>query len=371
MRIRVEISGLATQQTSGVGNYTRLLANALAQKNCEIHGSYFNFLNRQIEPYGLSDRIHREKNSLIPLRVYAKLASYQLAWPFDIFKKPVDLTIHPNFARWPTVRSKRVVTAIHDLTYLYYPELVEEKNLQHLKRVVPRSIEKSDFILTVSNAVKKELMEEFSLEPEKCLVTPIPPSDDFYNPSFAIDVHSIYKIPTKKYLLFVGNLEPRKNLITIVKAYRLLPEKLREEYSLVIGGGKGWNFEDTQKEIDKTQTVGYVRQIGFVDQKDLPTLYAKASLFVMPSLYEGFGMPILESLATGTAVIASDIPVLREAGGQVVDYVDPNDPQAFADKINTLLTTGSSVSTDAIRHHLAQFSWSKNSDIILSASSQL
>ena len=135
MKVRVEVSCLATSRPSGVANYTRLLTESLA-KQSDVTGSYFNFLNRQPEPT-LTDLVAREKNPFVPLRVYAKLDSFNLAWPFDLFKRPVDLTIHPNFARWPSVRSRKIMTVIHDLTYMYYPELVEPKNLNHLRRVVP------------------------------------------------------------------------------------------------------------------------------------------------------------------------------------------------------------------------------------------
>lgn len=369
MKIRIEISGLATAHTSGVGNYTRLLSQALATQST-MHGSYFNFLLRQPDPK-IDTTIIRERNIVFPLRAYAKLNSFGYAWPFDIFKRPVDLTIHPNFARWPTIRSKKTATVIHDLTYLYYPELVESKNLAHLHRVVPRAIQGSDFIITVSETVRSEIIKEFGIDPSRCIATPIPPAPEFFVRDDSIDIHTRYAIPTKKYLLFLSNLEPRKNLITLVRAYRLLPKEIRREYSLVIGGGKGWKFEETQAEIDKPLDVGAIRQIGFVDQSDLPSLYQQASLFVMASLYEGFGMPILESLAASTPVLAADVPVLRESGGEAAVYADPKSPEDFAAKIITLLTTGNSVSADAIKHHLAQFSWNKNADIILSASSQL
>ena len=360
-KIRVEVSGLATPYTSGVGNYTRLLTEALVEE-VYVRGSYYNFLNRQPQPR-LSPSVHREENRWFPLRVYAKLASYGVAWPFDLFKKSVDLTIHPNFSTWPTVRSCKVATAVHDLTYLYYPELVEEKNLAHLRRVVPRSIKKADYIITVSHAVKEELIKEFGLESSRCIVTQIPPASEFFRKSDN-DIHTIYNIPTKKYILFVGNLEPRKNLSTLIDAYLLLPKKVRQEYSLVIGGGKGWKFEETQGKIDTAVRSGeHVYQVGFVDQGDLPALYQKASLFVMPSKYEGFGMPILEALASHTPVVAADIPVLRESGGSAAVYAEAGDPQSFADQINNSLHTAFDETT--ARDHLALFSWDKNARNII------
>lgn len=360
-KIRIDISSLASQQTSGVGNYTRLLAEALA-KFTEVHGSYFNFLSRQPEPI-IKYTVKKESCRSIPLRIYAKLDSIGTRVPFDLFRSRVDLTIHPNFATWRTWKSKKVATVIHDLTYLYYPELVEEKNLQHLRRVVPRSMQKADYVITVSEAVKQELVKEFHLEPSRCVVTTIPPSEDFYKKSDR-PVHEIYGIPTKKYILFIGNLEPRKNLSTLLAGYLLLPKEIRSEYSLIIGGGIGWKFETTAAQIQAAIDVGeYVRRIGFVDQANLPSLMQHASLFVMPSHYEGFGMPILESLASGTPVVAADIPVLRESGGDAITYAYPDSPRDFADKMMVALATPLDQKLSA--DHLSHFSWDENARKVL------
>src|SRR5690606_33402626 len=106
--------------------------------------------------------------------------------------------------------------------YLYFPEVVESKNLAHLRRVVPRSIKQADFIITVSESVKAELVKEFRLDPDSCVVTPIPPEAAFFKENNN-EVHKKYGIPTQKYIYFIGNLEPRKDLPTLINAYRLLP----------------------------------------------------------------------------------------------------------------------------------------------------
>ena len=209
MRIRIEISGLANKSLSGVANYTKLLTEALDRtSNTDVRAAYFDFLNRQPNPQ-LSLKKPLEKNSLMPLRIYAKLQSYGFAPPFDFFLPKVDLTIFPNFATWPSVRTKYRAAVIHDLTYLYFPEVVEAKNLPHLRRVVPRSIEQADFIITVSETVKAELVKEFSLPPEKCVVTTVPPDATYFQKN-TNEIHKKYGVPTKKFIYFIGNLEPRK-----------------------------------------------------------------------------------------------------------------------------------------------------------------
>lgn len=373
MNIRVEVSSLASPSLSGVSNYTKLLTEALDIHNdTHVSGSYFNFLNRQIVP-SVSIEQKLEKNSLVPLKVYAKLQSYNIAPPFDIFLRRVDLTIFPNFATWPAIKSRLRATVIHDLTYLYFPELVEEKNLKHLRRVVPRSIKRADIIITVSEAIKGELVNEFGLDPNKCIVTPIPPDSSYFNEN-TNEIHKKYSIPTEKFIYFIGNLEPRKNLPVLIEAYRQLPKEIKVQYSLVLAGGNGWKTEKSRATIKAAQDAGEnVIHVGFVDTADTGAFYQKASLFVMPSVYEGFGMPILEALASNTPVIASDIPVLRETGGDAVNYADPNSADDFSEKILSALTNHISPADLKLKAdaQLSKFSWQKNSDLIITHSVEL
>lgn len=334
MKIRIEISSLAVKSPSGVGNYTKLLTEALAANHNTV-GSYFNFLNRQVEP-----KINiksKEKNKLFPLRIYAKLQSYNIAPPFDLFKKRVDLTIFPNFATWPTIKSKINACVVHDLTFLYYPEAVEEKNLAHLKRVVPRSIKKADFIITVSNAIKAEIVKEFKIKPENIVVTPIPPTNKNFQEN-NYEIHKRYNIPTEKFIFFIGNLEPRKDLPTLIEAYRKLPEAIKREYSLVIAGGNGWKTEKSEASLKAAKEANEnIIAIGPIDHSITPAFYQKATMLVMPSLYEGFGMPILEAMVNHCPVIASDIPVLRETGSDAAIYAKQGNVDDFCSKITYLI----------------------------------
>lgn len=372
MKIRIEVSSLASSHVSGVGNYTRLLTNALASyPDNTVQGSYFNFLNRQTTP-SFDTSVKSERNSLVPLRIYAKLQSRNIAPPFDILLPYTDLTIFPNFATWPTAHSRLRATVIHDLTYLHFPELVEEKNLAHLRRVVPRSIYEADFIITVSNSIKQELINTFQLDPARCVVTTIPPDRSFLMPNNN-NIHKKYEIPTKEFIFFIGNLEPRKDIPTLVAAYRKLPKELRRRYSLVLAGGKGWKTERSEQAINEAQMAGeQVVHVGYVDQADASAFHQQASLFVMSSLYEGFGMPILEALTCRTPVVASDIPVLREAGGSAAIYAEPQNSDDFAAKIQLALTdTG--LRQTLLSHasaHLRTFSWSKNVEKILTKTRQ-
>lgn len=367
MKIRIEVGSLAKHSVTGVGHYTRLMTDAVdKQPDVDLKAFYFSFLSRQPRPK-LSLRGKFEVNKLIPQRVYAKLQSYGIAPAFDLTLPQVDLTIFPNFATWPTVKSRLRATVIHDLTYLHYPEVMENANLAHLKRVVPESIKKADFIITISEAVKSELVDKFGLDPKDCIVTPIPP-DPLFSVESRQEIHKKYKLPTKKFILFVGTLEPRKNIDTLVEAYRLLPKVLKKEYSLVIAGGKGWKTEKTQKVIDEAKKAGEnIIQTGYIDQADSPAFYQKASLVVLPSFYEGFGMQIVESMASQTPLVASDIAVLREVGGKAALYADPHSTEDFRDKIQSVLESSELCKKllSESKKQLTKFSWDVSAQNII------
>lgn len=370
LNVRIELSSLASTYQSGVANYTKLLTDSFAgNKDIRLYGHYFDFLDRQPKPQVDTNLTTLESNKLIPLRVYAKAQSLGFALPFDTTLSKVDLTIFPNFATWPTTRSRYSATVIHDLTYIHFPEVVEKKNLAHLKRVVPRSIKDADFIITVSESVKTELVEQFNLLPDTCIVTPIPPSRIFFDEVSSEVIAATkkkYSIkPNKKYIYFIGTFEPRKNLKTLIEAYALLPQEIKDDYSLVLAGGKGWNNKDTQQVLDLAITAGNdIRHLGFIDQSDSPALFQAASLFVTPALYEGFGMPVLEAMASGTPVVASDIPVLKEVGGTYATYADPLSPQSFTDAIITALKSPT-LSRQVLQENVRRYSWSDNVEKII------
>lgn len=372
MKIRVEAAALTAPNISGVGHYTRMLTNSLADlspEDTEVSAFYLNFLNRHRDPV-VSSKVRHEKHTLIPQRVFAKLQSYGVPLPFDLFSSPVDITIFPNFARWTTAKSCLTAVVIHDLGYLHFPDVIEERNLAHLRRVVPRSVAKSDIIITVSHAMKRAIMEFFAVPEEKVVVTPIPPDPIYLQHDHIIDIPKAYNLPTKKYIFSIGNLEPRKDLPTMIEAFCRLPQALRQEYSLVLGGGRGWKSEKTEAAIRRAQDAGeHVIRPGYIQQEDLPCFFRQASLFCMSSVYEGFGMPIVEALACHTPVLCSDIPVLREAGGGAAEYAEVRNPDSFAKQMERIITTPAVRDNlpEKAAAHLATISWQTNIASLMAA----
>lgn len=373
MKIRVEVNSLATKNLSGIGYFTKRLTEALIQnKKTEVEVFSFNFLQRQPIPKITGDATQK-MNRFFPLRIYAKLQSHRLAPAFDFNLKSADLTIFTNFARWPSLKSRFTATVIHDLTFLKYPDLVETNNLAHLKRVVKQSIRSSDFIITVSEAVRLELAKEFSLDLDKIVAIPVPPDEAFYQKNDN-EVHVKYGIPTKKYLFFISTIEPRKNIPLLIDAYSRLPKKLLSEYSLVLSGGMGWKSEKSIDYLKKAQEKGLnIIHTGYIDEKDKSALYQQSSAFVFPTLYEGFGMPVLEAAASKTPIIATDLPVLREAAGDGAEYFTSQDVKSLVTAITNVLSNPSR-QKELIKkasRHLALFSWGKNTNKIIDKVNEL
>lgn len=373
MKIRLESSPLATKNLAGVGNYTKLLAEALDKNDTiDLELTNFNFLNRQPTP-SVNTKHPSVENRFIPLKIYAKLQSYGIAPPFDIAKHPVDLTIFTNFATWPTVNSKLTATVVHDLTYLHYPEMMEANNLPHLQRVVPYTLKNADIIITVSNAIKQEMVTNLDVDPEKILVTPIPPPEKFKK-KVTVDIRRRFKLKPKHYILAVGTIEPRKDIPTLVKAYRQLPDDLRKEYALVIAGGMGWGSQESELALQSAQEAGEnVYYVGYVSDKERIALYQQASLYVSTSKYEGFGMPVLEAIASGTPAVLSDIPVFREVGGSITNYATAGNSKSFAKAIaESLVDKKFKENFQKNRQaHLDTFSWNKNIDEVIMMTKRL
>ena len=372
MKIRIETAALTAPNISGVGHYTRMLTNSLARYSppgTEVSAFYFNFLSKHRDPI-LDSSIKHEKHTLMPQRLFAKLQSYGLPLPYDLLSSPVDVAIFPNFDRWTTSKATITAVVIHDLGYLYFPETIEQRNLAHLRRRVAHATRTADLIITVSESVKSEIIAEYGVPASKIIVTPIP-ADPIYSQPGTINVVAKYNLPTKRYIFSIGNLEPRKDLPTMIAAFRALPNKIRKQYSLVLAGGKGWKTETTEHAVAEAQAAGeHIIRPGYIPQEDAPAFYQQADLFCMSAIYEGFGIPIIEALTSGTPVVASDIPVLREAGGDAVLYAQPKNPDDFTKKMLSIITNPQKARLDmkaTAQAHLNTISWQDNTDRLITA----
>jgi len=244
------------------------------------------------------------------------------------FKK-YDIYFEPNFTPLD-MRSKRIVTTVHDFSFHLHPEWHPRERIAYLSKNFFKRIEKADLIITGSRYIEREAHELLN-DKDLRIVT------IYYGYNHAL-FHAQKKAEEKKsnYILFVGSIEPRKNLLGLLKAYLLLPEYMKKEFQLLLIGYKGWGNQEIVEWMD--QLKGRVNYLGYLGDEELATLYRGASCLVFPSFYEGFGLPPLEAMACGCPVVVSDVASLPEVCGDAAYYVNPYDVESMAEGMYKVLT---------------------------------
>ena len=265
---------------------------------------------------------------------------YKIIWPIVpipywwFFGKERDVTIFFNFIVPPGVKGKKIVI-VHDMAYKAYPQTVNKKTRRWLELTLEKSCKRADIIITVSQFSKKEIIKYLKISGEKIIVMPNGVDLNLYHSNYSlIDIEECknrYKIQGD-YFLYLGTLEPRKNLERLLQAYKLLVDNKKKEYipKLVLAGGKGWYYEGIFEAVEKLNLNDNVIFTGYVSDQEAPLLMNGARAFVFPSLYEGFGMPPLEAMACGVPVVVSNTSSLPEVVGEAGIFVDPLDIKSIS-----------------------------------------
>lgn len=289
----------------------------------------------------------------------------QFALPLKIYseKKKLDVFFSPSHYS-PRFSSVPTAISVMDLSYLFFPETFAKKDLFQLKNWTSYSVKKSKAIFTISQASRSDIIKEYKVKENKVFVTypgirRIPTLKPVIYPAKMLKEK--YNI-TDKYFLFVGTLQPRKNITRLIEAFSMLKKKKgNDDFQLVIVGKKGWLYEEILQSPEKYGVSDSVIFIDFAPDEDLPALYRNAVCFVLPSLYEGFGLPILEAMENDCPVITSNVSSMPEAGGDAAQYVDPNDAEDIYKKME-LVYEDDSLRKKMIekgRDQVKKFSWEK------------
>jgi glycosyltransferase involved in cell wall biosynthesis len=250
----------------------------------------------------------------------------------NLIGRPADVYFYPNFLTVPQKQGKKVIF-IHDLTFITNPDMVQQDTLKNLENNMGKQGEKADLILTCSEYNRQEILKYFQSLPEsKIRVVPHGLNHEFRLPAPAEKIRSVkeqYRLP-HPYFLFVGTLEPRKNLLRLVHAFLIFKQKTKSDHQLVLAGPKGWIGDDFMDFILAPQMVDKVRWLDYVQAEDLPALYTGADAFLFPSLKEGFGMPLLEAMGCGVPVLCSNATAIPEVVGDAAWMIDPNNVGEWA-----------------------------------------
>jgi glycosyltransferase involved in cell wall biosynthesis len=386
LRIGIDYTA-AARQRAGIGRYTRELVTALLALESRHHYTLFaatgglqpetwhleletrhlkpetwnlkretrglkpGTSNLQPEPCNLKPQANVRFRKL-PLsddwlaRLWHRL---RLPIPVEVITGPLDVFYSPDFVLPPTRRTTHTLLTVHDLSFLRYPEAFVPPLRRYLERVVPRSIARADLVLADSAHTRSDLVSLLGVPSERVRVLYSGVHPRFYaqpEPGERERLQARYDLGPRPYVLSVGTLQPRKNYLRLIQAFtNLQPETLKPETlnlppfisapQLLLAGGRGWLYQDI---LDAAERHGdRVRVLGFVDEADLPALYRQAALFVFPSLYEGFGLPVLEAMACGVPVVCSHISSLPEVAGDAALMVDPLDVDALAQAMARVL----------------------------------
>lgn len=329
MRIGIDARLWGGPGSGGIGRYTRSLVETLVGLAPDEQWVLYFDRPASAVPPGAEARC-------LPWR--RRLVWTLWAAPRDLARRPVDLFHAVTGFELPPTRAARLVTTVHDVIPLRFPHLAPRRHRWAVRMLLPGALRRAARVIAVSEATRRDLLARYRLPPGKVVVVPEAASPRFGRPAEAelTRVRARYGLEAP-YVLFVGVLEPKKNLPALLEAVaRLCRAGAWGPSRLVVAGATGWGTDDLEARVARLGLDGVVRWLGPVPEADLPAVYAGALAFAFPSLWEGFGLPVLEAMAAGTPVVASRRGAIPEVTAGAALLVDP-DPPALAEALGQVL----------------------------------
>ena len=342
--IDVPIFGSAHNDKGGVYHYIFYLLQGLKEIDREnTYKIWFHFfrhsnISRYKEVCDLLN-LNGKDNFKVIRSCIPNYRGWFLRLPVEVFIGSVDIFHGPAHFVMPTFSGKSIVT-IHDVDFLKIPEYLNPEWVQYKEKYTRLSLKRADVIITVSNYIKNEIIRYFGVPEEKIRVVYHGASDHFTPLKDNTLINRVLerygiKIP---YILFVGTFHKNKNLIRLLEAFYQLKLSYSFPHRLVLAGGKGELNKDVIQRIAELKIEKLVSLTGFVPIEDLPIIYQGSALFVFPSLFEGFGIPVLEAMASGVPVIASNVCSLPEVVGEAGLLIDPLNVDLLAETMYRVLS---------------------------------
>lgn len=372
MRIAIDYTP-AIRQQAGIGRIIRGQIQALIERNLPYDLRLFvvgpiTSAEQRSAPARLYTTPISERNMV---RLWHRLNSPlpRVEWftggPLDLFHA-TDFVLAPNGA-------KRTVLTVHDLAFHFFPDAAMPSLHHYLNVVVPRSVHRADHVIADSANTARDLEAVWGVSPAKLSVVQGAVDHNHFrpvtDPAQIADVRARYGAGEAPYILAVSRIEPRKNFARLIEAFHRARQEAKFPHRLIIGGRKGWLYDQIFAKVTELGLEDAVHFCGFVAESDLPALYSGGDFVAYPSLYEGFGLPIVEALACGTPVLTGDNSCLPEAAGPGAVYVNALDVDSIAQGIIRLATDSTlrqQLAANGLAH-AAQFTWERSADQLLDA----
>lgn len=351
---------------TGIGRYAYELAKGM-QNNPDIAELKL-FSGTRFLP-GLPEPVSESGGTYGLRRLVQKsglaMEAYRLLMPWlrkQALKGHDDFIYHgPNFFL-PPFPGRKVAT-FHDLSPFKWSQCFDPAKVRYLQKEFEKTLKTADALITDSEFTRQELAQFSGWPLEKIHSVPLAAGPEF-RPRSEEELRPLlkrYGLECQGYSLFVGTIEPRKNIVQLLDAYELLPKAVRERWPLILTGYRGWKSDDIHARIKNAERQGWAKYLGFLPAEELPLLYSGARLFAFPSLYEGFGLPVLEAMQSGVPVVCSDRASLPEVAGDAALYSDPDDIAGMQEALYTGLMN------ETVRMQLAasateqssRFSWGR------------
>lgn len=365
MRVILNVDAIQPPLT-GIGHYALQLARGLIRHPAIDHVRFFSAYRWLTDPeqapranQPLSRVRNRVPFKTLALHLYNFARGQLFLWHARNLNNYVLHT--PNCILMPFPGA--AVTTVHDLSYLHYPQHHPRERVAFMERQMPRTLAQAAMIITDSEFVRRELIDLLGVSEHRIQTVPLGVDESFRPRPAAESAPTLahHDLTDTPYLLVVATLEPRKNLLHLIEAYGRLPAALRQRHPLVIVGARGWLTKELEQRLEPLERGGQIKRLGYMRQEDLPLIYAGAHAFAFPSLYEGFGLPVLEAMASGVPALTSNRSSLPEVAGDAALLVEPEDVDAITAGLERLLTDGE-WRAQAVERGLRQarlFSWER------------
>lgn len=320
---------------TGIGRYTFELATHLARlteikslrflRGVRLYGSIPMPGSAHNAMGGVRGRLLKSRLAVGLYRLVAPRMKARALWGFE------DHVFHgPNFYL-PPFGGRSVVT-MHDLSAYTWSGCHPPERVRYMRAEIDLSLKRASMLITDSEFTRHEVAAQFGWPLEKIRAVPLASAEGFHPRGLESlqTLLSRYGLAPGEYCLFAGTIEPRKNIPALLNAYGMLPDAVRRRWPLVLVGYKGWNSDAIHARIAEAERAGWARYLGFVAAEDLPLIFAGARLFAFPSLYEGFGLPVLEAMASGVPLVCSNSSSLPEVAGDAAAMCDAPDVDALS-----------------------------------------